>query len=88
MDSTRLIELLKKERSRTLTPCEVIEIRGLKNQMQVFIAQFCKTPLEVATMEKRFLEGKQWEKIANELLDSSADAPRKRAYRTLKRVRH
>jgi DNA-directed RNA polymerase sigma subunit (sigma70/sigma32) len=71
-----------------LTPEEETEAETLKAQMKEVINECCRTPIERATIKKRYLEGKTWVKIANELIDLSEDATRKRAYRTLDRLRH
>lgn len=86
--ATRLYNLLKISNKRMLTPEEKTETETLKTQMEKIIDEYCRTPIERATIKKRYIEGKTWATITNELMDLSEDTPRKRAYRALDRLRH
>lgn len=91
MNEQRLLFLTKKANSREyMTDKELRELemlkRGLRKTLQENIDKI--SPLTRETIEKRYLEGKDWATIADEMLDLSSDAPRKRAKRALKRVYH
>ena len=91
MNEQRLMILTKKANNReNMTDKELRELemlkRGLRKTLQENIDKI--SPLTRETIEKRYLEGKDWATIADEMLDLSSDAPRKRAKRALKKVYH
>lgn len=91
MNEQRLMILTKKANNREyMTDKELRELeilkRGLRKTLQENMDKI--SPLTRETIEKRYLEGKDWATIADEMLDLSSDAPRKRAKRALKRVYH
>lgn len=91
MNEQRLMILIKKANNREyMTDKELRELemlkRGLRKTLQENIDKI--SPLTRETIEKRYLEGKDWATIADEMLDLSSDAPRKRAKRALKKVYH
>lgn len=91
MNEQRLMILTKKANNREyMTDKELRELemlkRGLRKTLQENIDKI--SPLTRETIEKRYLEGKDWATIADEMLDLSSDAPRKRAKRALKKVYH
>ena len=91
MNEQRLIFLTKKANNREyMTEDELKEWETLKNQMQKMLRDNIDkiSPLTRETLEKRYIQGKEWATIADEMLDLSSDAPRKRAKRALKRVYH
>lgn len=91
MNEQRLLFLTKKANSREyMTEAEVQEWEMLKSQMQEILRDNIDkiSPLTRETLEKRYIQGKEWATIADEMLDLSTDAPRKRAKRALKRVYH
>ena len=91
MNEQRLIFLTKKANNREyMTKDELKEWEILKNQMQKMLRDNIDkiSPLTRETLEKRYLQGKEWAMIADEMLDLSSDAPRKRAKRALKKVYH
>lgn len=91
MNEQRLIFLTKKANNREyMTEAEIQEWEMLKQQMQEMLRDNIDkiSPLTRETLEKRYLQGKEWAMIADEMLDLSSDAPRKRAKRALKRVYH
>ena len=91
MNEQRLLFLTKKANGREyMTDDEVKEWEILKSQMQEMLKDNLDkiSPLTRETIEKRYLQGKEWATIADEMLDLSSDAPRKRAKRALKRVYH
>lgn len=91
MNEQRLIFLTKKANNREyMTEDELKEWEMLKHQMQEMLRDNIDkiSPLTRETLEKRYLQGKAWATIADEMLDLSSDAPRKRAKRALKRVYH
>lgn len=91
MNEQRLLFLTKKANSREyMTDNEVKEWEILKSQMQEMLRNNIDkiSPLTRETIEKRYLQGKEWAMIADEMLDLSSDAPRKRAKRALKKVCH
>lgn len=91
MNEQRLMILTKKANNREyMTDKELRELemlkRGLRKTLQENMDKI--SPLTRETIEKRYLEGKDWATIADEMLDLSSDAPRKRAKRALKKVYH
>lgn len=85
MQSERLFELSKTKKKRILTDAEYEEREKLIEQLEYFMKNHCRNAIEEETLRKRFIEGLSWEKVADEVLDLTSDAPRKRTKRALLR---
>ena len=87
-DTNKLYELTrKKNKNETLSSKEIMELLDLTNKLYIAIEN-CDNPIVKETILKRYIEAKTWDEIANEMFDITADAPRKRAYRELKKMKH
>jgi uncharacterized protein YnzC (UPF0291/DUF896 family) len=85
MQSDRLFELSKTKKKRILTDAEYEEREKLIKQLEHFIKNNCRNAIEEETIRKRFVDGLSWEKVADEVMDLTSDAPRKRTKRALLR---
>ena len=88
LDTDRLYELTrKKKKKETLSDREEIELLDLTNKLCIAIEN-CNSTIVKETILKRYMEAKTWAEIAEEMFDITTDAPRKRAYRELKKIKH
>lgn len=88
MEMKRLFDLSKKQKKTVLTQSEYTERKKLVDEIEAFIKNNCKTAIEEETFRKRYIEGLSWKKVADELLDMTDDAPRKRITRALSRYKN
>ena len=88
LSTDRLYKLTrKKNKKETLSDKEEVELLDLTNKLYVAIEN-CNSTIVKETILKRYIEAKTWAEIAEEMFDITTDAPRKRAYRELKKMKH
>lgn len=88
LNTNRLYELTKKKNKKeTLSDKEEMELLDLTNKLYIAIEN-CNSTIVKETILKRYTEAKTWAEIAEEMFDITTDAPRKRAYRELKKMKH
>ena len=86
LNTDKLLELERKRNNKnTLSDDELSELADLEKELYSALEK-CTSMLVKETIIKRYIEGKTWEKIATDMLDLTSDAPRKRAYRGLKKL--
>lgn len=88
LSTDRLYKLTrKKNKKETLSDKEEVELLDLTNKLYIAIEN-CNSTIVKETILKRYIEAKTWAEIAEEMFDITTDAPRKRAYRELKKMKH
>ena len=86
LNTDKLLELERKRNNgNKLSSDEVLELVNLEKELYSALEK-CQNMLIRETIIKRYIEGKTWEKIATDMFDLTSDAPRKRAYRGLKKI--
>ena len=88
LNTDRLYKLTrKKNKKETLSDKEEMELLDLTNKLYIAIEN-CNSTIVKEIILKRYTEAKTWAEIAEEMFDITTDAPRKRAYRELKKMKH
>lgn len=75
----------KRNNGNELSSDELLELADLEKELYSALER-CQNMLIRETITKRYLEGQSWEKIATDMFDLTSDAPRKRAFRWLKKL--